>query len=70
MEKYENLGLIGEGSYGVVLKCRHRESGAIVAIKKFLDPDDDRAVIKIAVREIRMLKACTYLLSILVFFIQ
>ena len=60
MEKYENLGLIGEGSYGVVLKCRHRESGAIVAIKKFLDSEDDRAVKKIAVREIRMLKACTY----------
>ena len=28
MEKYENLGMIGEGSYGMVMKCRHRVSGA------------------------------------------
>jgi hypothetical protein len=27
MEKYENLGLVGEGSYGMVLKCRHKETG-------------------------------------------
>ena len=24
MEKYENLGLIGEGSYGMVWKCRNK----------------------------------------------
>jgi len=34
MEKYENLGLVGEGSYGMVLKCRHKETGQLVAIKK------------------------------------
>jgi hypothetical protein len=27
MEKYENLGLIGEGSYGMVWKCRNKETG-------------------------------------------
>jgi hypothetical protein len=33
---YELLGTIGEGTYGVVLKARHKESGQIVAIKKFV----------------------------------
>lgn len=58
MEKYENLGLVGEGSYGMVMKCRHKESNQIVAIKKFLESEDDRMVKKIAMREVRMLKVC------------
>ncbi|XP_059477482.1 cyclin-dependent kinase-like 2 [Neocloeon triangulifer] len=56
MEKYETLGVVGEGSYGLVLKCRHRESGQLVAIKRFLETEDDLAVRKMALREIRMLK--------------
>ncbi|XP_068164944.1 cyclin-dependent kinase-like 4 [Antennarius striatus] len=56
MERYESLGLVGEGSYGTVLKCRHRDSGRLVAIKKFLDSDDDKTVKKIAMREIKLLR--------------
>ena len=56
MERYENLGLVGEGSYGMVLKCRHKESSQIVAIKKFIESEEDQMVRKIALREIRMLK--------------
>uniref|UniRef100_V9KJA9 Cyclin-dependent kinase-like 2 n=1 Tax=Callorhinchus milii TaxID=7868 RepID=V9KJA9_CALMI len=56
MEKYENLGLVGEGSYGMVMKCRNKDNGRIVAIKKFLESDDDKMVKKIAMREIRLLK--------------
>lgn len=56
MEKYENLGLVGEGSYGMVMKCRHKESNQLVAIKKFIESEDDNMVRKIALREIRMLK--------------
>ena len=56
MEKYENLGLVGEGSYGMVLKCKHKETSQIVAIKKFLESEDDKMVKKIAMREVRMLK--------------
>ena len=51
---------------GLVLKCRHKESGQIVAIKKFLESEEDVQVKKIALREIRLLKVYlfeTFLLS-------
>ncbi|ESO01821.1 hypothetical protein HELRODRAFT_131725, partial [Helobdella robusta] len=54
--KYVNLGSIGEGSYGLVLKCRDRLSGKLVAIKKFIESEDDKSVKKIAMREIHLLK--------------
>uniref|UniRef100_A0A6Q2ZFW7 cyclin-dependent kinase n=1 Tax=Esox lucius TaxID=8010 RepID=A0A6Q2ZFW7_ESOLU len=56
MEKYEKIAKIGEGSYGVVFKCRNRDTGQIVAIKKFVESEDDPIIKKIALREIRMLK--------------
>ena len=56
MDKYENLGPVGEGSYGMVLKCRHKETQQIVAVKKFLESEDDTMVKKIAMREVRMLR--------------
>eukprot|EP00117_Sycon_ciliatum_P033750 scpid26291/ scgid4324/ Cyclin-dependent kinase-like 2; Serine/threonine-protein kinase KKIAMRE len=56
MENYENLGLVGEGSYGMVMKCRHKRTSQLVAIKKFIESEDDRQVKKIALREVRMLK--------------
>lgn len=60
MEKYENLGLVGEGSYGMVMKCRHKDSNQIVAIKKFIESEDDKMVKKIALREVRMLKVSVH----------
>ncbi|XP_060707356.1 cyclin-dependent kinase-like 2 isoform X1 [Hemiscyllium ocellatum] len=56
MEKYEYLGVVGEGSYGIVIRSRNKENGRIVAIKKFLEDNDDKMVKKIAMREIRLLK--------------
>lgn len=56
MEKYEQLAVVGEGSYGLVMKCRHRESDQIVAVKKFLETEEDATVRRMALREIRMLK--------------
>lgn len=56
LDKYEKICKIGEGSYGVVFKCRNRETGQIVAIKKFVETDDDPGIKKIAFREIQMLK--------------
>ena len=31
MEKYENLGMLGEGSYGMVMKCKHKVSDNSIA---------------------------------------
>ena len=64
MDKYEKIRKIGEGSYGQVFKCRNRETGQIVAIKKFLESGDDPAIRRIAMREIKMLKVS---LSIVVY---
>jgi Protein kinase domain len=56
MDRYEKLARIGEGSYGVVYKCRDRETGNLVAVKRFVESEDDPAIRKIALREIRLLK--------------
>ena len=41
MLRYEALGPLGEGAYGQVMKARHKETGRIVAIKKYKETDDD-----------------------------
>jgi len=56
MEKYEQIAVVGEGSYGLVMKCRHKETDQIVAVKKFLETEEDPTIRKLALREIRMLK--------------
>lgn len=56
MDRYEKLTKLGEGSYGVVYKCRDRDSGGLVAVKRFVESDDDPTIRKIALREIRLLK--------------
>lgn len=56
MERYEKICKLGEGSYGLVYKCRNRDTGEIVAIKKFAESEDDPIIRKIALREIRLLK--------------
>lgn len=39
MNKYEVLGVVGEGAYGVVLRCRNKDSGCVVAVKKFKESE-------------------------------
>ncbi|XP_018323854.1 cyclin-dependent kinase-like 4 isoform X2 [Agrilus planipennis] len=56
MDKYEQISIVGEGSYGIVIKCKHKETQQTVAIKKFLETEEDAAIRKMALREIRMLK--------------
>nr|XP_054412514.1 cyclin-dependent kinase-like 3 isoform X11 [Pongo abelii] len=55
MEMYETLGKVGEGSYGTVMKCKHKNTGQIVAIKIFYERPE-QSVNKIAMREIKFLK--------------
>ncbi|XP_064132418.1 cyclin-dependent kinase-like 3 isoform X1 [Loxodonta africana] len=55
MEMYETLGKVGEGSYGTVMKCKHKVTGQIVAIKIFYEKPE-KSVNKIATREIKFLK--------------
>ncbi|XP_019361835.1 PREDICTED: cyclin-dependent kinase-like 3 isoform X5 [Gavialis gangeticus] len=55
MEMYDNLGKVGEGSYGTVIKCKHKETGQIVAIKIFYEKPE-KSVNKTAMREIKFLK--------------
>jgi serine/threonine protein kinase len=39
MNKYEVIGVVGEGAYGVVLKCRNKNTNEIVAVKKYKESD-------------------------------
>ncbi|CAG9320242.1 CDKL2_2 [Blepharisma stoltei] len=70
MEKYEVLNVIGEGTYGTVVKALHKETGMTVAIKKFKEGDENEHVKKIALREVRMLKLMRHqnIVSLLEFF--
>lgn len=53
--KYEVLGIVGEGAYGIVYKCKNKETGEFVAIKKFKESDDE-IVKKTMRRELKTLK--------------
>ena len=44
------------GAYGVVLKCRNKETNEIVAIKKFKEAEDNEAVQKTTIREVKVLR--------------
>ena len=54
-KKYEVIGVVGEGAYGVVYKCKNKETGQFVAIKKFKETEDE-LVQKTMRRELKMLQ--------------
>ena len=54
-KKYEVIGVVGEGAYGIVYKCKNRETGKYVAIKKFKETEDE-LVQKTMKRELKMLQ--------------
>ena len=58
MNDYETLGTVGEGAYGIVLKCHHKKTKEIVAIKKFKDKDtEDSLIKKVIIRELKGLRS-------------
>lgn len=57
MNKYEIVGVVGEGAYGVVLKCKHKDSGELVAVKKFKDGEENEDVRRTTLRELKMLRS-------------
>ena len=60
MNKFDVETVIGEGAYGVVLKCRNRETGSVVAIKKFKESENDAKVSKTMMREVRLLRLLSH----------
>lgn len=57
LEQYRILELIGEGTYGKVFKAQERDSGCVVAIKRFKQLEDEDAHVKKTMqREIKVLQ--------------
>lgn len=56
MDDYVKIEKIGEGTYGVVYKGRHKRTNRLVALKKIRLESDEEGVPSTAVREISLLR--------------
>uniref|UniRef100_A0A3P9NLA6 Cyclin-dependent kinase 1 n=1 Tax=Poecilia reticulata TaxID=8081 RepID=A0A3P9NLA6_POERE len=56
MEDYVKIEKIGEGTYGVVYKGRHKSTGQVVAMKKIRLESEEEGVPSTAVREVSLLQ--------------
>ncbi|XP_018320756.1 cyclin-dependent kinase 1 [Agrilus planipennis] len=56
MDAFTKIEKIGEGTYGVVYKGKHKKTGQIVAMKKIRLESEDEGVPSTAIREISLLK--------------
>ena len=56
LERYDRQDKLGEGTYGVVYKCKDLQTGEIVALKKIRLEKEDDGVPSTAIREISLLK--------------
>lgn len=50
MERYEKLGKIGEGTYGVVYKAREIATGRMIALKKIRLEQEDEGLFALSFR--------------------
>jgi len=41
MNKYEIIGIVGEGAYGIVYKAKNKDTSDYVAIKKFKESAEE-----------------------------
>ncbi|KAL7990325.1 hypothetical protein Chor_013755 [Crotalus horridus] len=56
MDDYTKIEKIGEGTYGVVYKGKHKATGQVVAMKKIRLESDEEGVPSTAIREVSLLK--------------
>uniref|UniRef100_A0A0N4ZUT4 Protein kinase domain-containing protein n=1 Tax=Parastrongyloides trichosuri TaxID=131310 RepID=A0A0N4ZUT4_PARTI len=56
LEDFTNVEKIGEGTYGVVYKSKHKYTGITVALKKIRIETDDDGIPATAIREVAMLR--------------
>jgi len=56
MEDYQRIEKLGEGTYGVVYKCRNKKTGEYVALKKIRIENEEEGIPPTALREITILK--------------
>jgi cyclin-dependent kinase len=56
IDKYQKIDKIGEGTYGVVYKCKDTQSGDIYALKKIRLQAEEEGIPSTAIREISLLK--------------
>jgi len=58
---YEILEKLGEGTYGIVQKAKHKSTGQIVAIKRVkTDTSDDEGIPATTIREVSLLRALSH----------
>ena len=56
VDDYEKLNLIEEGSYGIVFRAKHKETGKIVALKRLKLEEEKHGFPVTSIREIHTLK--------------
>ena len=52
LDKYEKIEKVGEGTYGVVYKCKNKKTNEFVALKKIRLENEDEGIPSTAIREI------------------
>jgi serine/threonine protein kinase len=56
LDKYQKLEKLGEGTYGVVYKCKNKDNQMVVAVKRIRLENEDEGIPSTAIREISILK--------------